>query len=447
MSGATPPGPADPIRKPTETKDQTLPVAPGQAQGVTGASPGGPNPAAAAAAAGAGAAIKIDPPKDADKATDGNPLFSITTEPKMPVINATASVVGIITGADPTPTTEFEWTATVSFDSKNCPHGVATQKFKSYYKKGDTRTIAPITSKGKVTGGKIVVNFDKIRGGALTISVTAKVGATTLTGETKGWRIQGTNPSKGDVGKALPDDTHRKIACAESSMQQFFPAPDEGNAAYPYFSGDGNLGIGICQLTDPPAEDDQVWNWRETVKAGVHLYNQKKAGAKAYPGLVAKSAKFLALEKAYNDNLKKAATPAPGAGPTGTAGPAPTPSPAVPATPAPGASPTPAAAAPPAAVKVTVPEFNAEQLEDDTIRGFNGWGGDDGFILSPKQLHEFRIQLDASGNLVVVGDPKTGTVSAQWERVPVADRPGSGDPSYIDDVKNRDPNTCARIKK
>jgi hypothetical protein len=330
----------------------------------------------------------------------------------MPVIELKVIVVGV-TGPDPTPTTQFEWVATLSFDSIYCLHGTAKAAWKGdgvSYKVGDTRTIATITAQGKLVGGMIAVQFDQIRGGTLTILVTANVGGITTRGVAEGWRVQGTNPSKEEVCGALPDDTHRKIACAESSMQQFVRAQDEGDAWYPKFSADGLLGVGICQITNPPATDDQVWNWRENVKAGVALYGQKKREAQAYPARVVKSAMFLTLVKRYNDGLQKVVKSSSAA----------------------------------ALVRVTVPEFDAQQLEDDTIRGFNGWAGDEGFV-RPKRLHEFRLQRDAaSGDLVVNGDPAKGCVSAIWERVLAKDRPGKGDQNYISDVRDRDPGSCAK---
>jgi hypothetical protein len=356
--------------------------------------------------------IRIDPATEVEKAADGKPLFSISAEPRMPVIELKVSVVGV-TSPDPTARTQFEWVATLRFDSRHCLHGIAKADWKGCgvsYKVGDTRTTATITAQGKAVGGMIAVEFDQFRGGTLTISVTANVGGITTRGMAEGWRVQGTNPNKEEVCGALPDDTHRKIACAESSMQQFVRADGEGDAWYPNFSADGLLGVGICQITNPPATDDQVWNWRENVNAGVMLYSQKKREAQAYPARVAKSAMFLALVKRYNDGLQKAAK-------SGSAG---------------------------ALVRVTVPEFDAKQLEDDTIRGFNGWAGDEGFV-RPKRLHEFRLKRDAmSGDLIVDGDPATGCVSAIWERVPAKDRPGRGDPNYISDVRDRDPGTCAK---
>jgi hypothetical protein len=350
--------------------------------------------------------IQIDPPPGVDRASDQNPIFSISEEPKMPVIRMRARVVNA-SGPDPTADTDFAWSASVAFDSSKCPNGTT--------KNGSFRKITALTISGACHGGEIVVDFSptgRIRGGDLKITVSATVQGTVMSAETKGWRIQGTNPSRSTIGAALPDDTHRKIACAESSMRQFVRAPADGGAWYPYFSSDRLLGVGICQLTRPTPTDDQVWNWKENVNAGIKLYKQKRGVARRYPSLVAKSSKFLALVNKYN-NWRKASDAPIAAGLT---------------------------AAP---VTVTVPEFSADQLEDDTIRGFNGWAGRDAF---GNVLHEFRIQVDDNRNLVVSGDSASGVVAACWERVPVADRPGAGDPHYIDSVKKRDPQTCARLK-
>jgi hypothetical protein len=342
----------------------------------------------------AGPTIKIDPPPDVTRATDGNPLFSITAEPKMPALNIAASVVGFTTDADPTPTTSFAWTAEITYDSAKTPHGRKVD--------GMTHIASPVTASGTSIGGAITVNFDRIRGGTLTITVTATVDGQVLTAKTDGWRIQGSNPSMDDVANALPDDAFRRITCVESGMKQFFPAPGEGGAWYPFFSGDRLLGAGICQLTTPAPTDDQLWNWKENVSAGITLYNQKRAAAKGYPGAVSHLAGFQSLVKQFNDSLKAQGVNTP--------------------------------------VAVSVPPFTDDQLDDDTIRGFNGYAGSD----LGGHLHEFRIQRDASGALVVDGDPNTGEVCARWERVPAADRPQSGDPNYVSDVKERDPRTCAK---
>ena len=227
---------------------------------------------------------------------------------------------------------------------------------------------------------------------------------------------------------------------------------------YPYFSGDRLLGVGIGQLTYPQPTDDQIWDWTENVKAAVVLYNQKRTLSKGYPKLVAASANFLKLVKEYNDNLSKAPAPAagaPAAGPGGSVDAGKTAAPAPAAAPAAGgaaAAPPAAAATPAKPVQVKVPDFTEDQLQDDTIRGFNGWAGNDGFTSGPSGgLHEFRIQQDPKTKVLVVeGDPKSGTVNAVWERVPVAERPRKDDkdktPEYVDLVKSYNPSTCVRTK-
>jgi hypothetical protein len=396
--------------------------------------------------------IKIDPPSDVPKASDGNPVFSITAEPKMPVIKVTATVAGITSGADPTSKTDFEWTASVSYDSKDTNNGISVGGRKWAVPAGESRKIEAITAKGKVTGGAIVITFDKIRGGSLAITVTATIGGQSVKGESKGWRIQGTNPAIGDVNKMLPDDAMRRLTCLESQKQQFVAAPKEGGAMYPYFSGDHLLGVGIGQLTNPQPTDDQIWDWTENVNAAIVLYNDKRRIAKGYPKLVAASGNFPKLVKEYNDNLAKAPAPAPAAGAAPADAGKAAPAPSAPDAGGAAAAPPAPAAAPAKPVQVKVPEFTEEQLQDDTIRGFNGWAGDDGFTSPPNGgLHEFRIKQDPKTKaLVVEGDLKSGAVNAVWERVPNADRPRKDDkdktPEYVDLVKSYNPNTCVRTK-
>ena len=50
----------------------------------------------------------------------------------------------------------------------------------------------------------------------------------------------------------------------------------------PYFSKSTNGGfgaVGIMQIYDPAPLEEQIWNWRENIKAGYKLYNKKKLGA------------------------------------------------------------------------------------------------------------------------------------------------------------------------
>jgi hypothetical protein len=89
-----------------------------------------------------------------------------------------------------------------------------------------------------------------------------------------------------------------------------------------------------------------------------------------------------------------------------------------------------------AAAAVTLPDFTPEQLELDTLRGYNGYAGADGYLPAPS-LHEFRVALDADGRLVV--REEGGRALAQWERVPASARPAAGDPNYVAHVLSSRP--------
>ena len=50
-------------------------------------------------------------------------------------------------------------------------------------------------------------------------------------------------------------------------------------------------------MTQPRPTDDQVWSWKENLAAGLSLYRQKEAIARAYPRTVRNSAAFKAQVK------------------------------------------------------------------------------------------------------------------------------------------------------
>ena len=153
-------------------------------------------------------------------------------------------------------------------------------------------------------------------------------------------KVVGTNPGVSALAAAAPANmSFRKLMRLESGLRQFL-APD-----CPLFSGDNAGGVGLCQLTVPAPTDDQVWSWKENLKAGATLWNSKESIAKAYPDRVRKSSDFQVLVKAYND--QRAATAVNAAKNAGT--------------PAPNMLP----------VAVTLPDYTADQLRLDTLRGFN----------------------------------------------------------------------------
>jgi hypothetical protein len=159
------------------------------------------------------------------------------------------------------------------------------------------------------------------------------------------------------------------------------------------FSGDRLGGVGLLQITNPQPTDDEHWSWLANINRGIEVMNQKRATARGYPAQVRNSAAFRLLVQQF------------------TAGRNPPPT-------------------------IVVPDFTADQLDLDTIRGYNGWAGRDAF---GNHLHEFRVPLNAAGNLQVTVDAANRGAIA-WERVPAADRPQtSGDPNYVNNVLRQVP--------
>lgn len=319
-----------------------------------------------------------------------NAVFVISPEPAMPVIHARAQIIGM--NPDPTATTDFEWTAKIRFDSAGCEHG--------HNSGGTSRVIeGPVLSE-KVVGGSWMAEFPAIRGGELSFAVKANINGECWQAESRGLRIEAMNPRCSDLLAALTHDTLRRIACHESGLRQFRAARDGGQGACPLFSGDNLLGAGIFQITYPPPTDEQIWNWRENLAAGAAVFNSKITVARAYPGKVAQSETFHHLAARTNQLRRSQGL---------------------------------------LEIQIGVPPFtrgnfngNLQQLEDDVIRGYNGWAGRDAFGLP---LHEFRLKTNVDGSLALHVDEQAKTGNAIWERVPPTQRPRSGDPNYVTNIK------------
>jgi hypothetical protein len=88
-------------------------------------------------------------------------------------------------------------------------------------------------------------------------------------------------------------------------------------------------------------------------------------------------------------------------------------------------------------LNIELPDYTQDQLERDTVRGFNGYAAG---------LHEYRVRLEASGKLLFVNvDPGGIRGTAEWERVSAAARiteynnlnlgsNSRGDPDYVENV-------------
>jgi hypothetical protein len=329
------------------------------------------------------------------------PVFSIPEQCEMPNIAVQAAFKNIT--PDPKIPLQFQWNVSLVFNGMGCPHSLGR-----VVKHPDINQVTATNT--------FKIPFTAVRGGSLRVSVKVVVNNTQLSATSENLQITGTNPSPGTLGAfANANTAFRKLMRVESRLRQFL------KPEWPYFSEDDRGGIGICQLTDAPT-DDQVWSWKANVQAGWAVYQGKETIARNHSRNFRNGSDFHKLSKAYNDlrydKAKKAALAA------------------VPVT-----VPASAPAAPPKEVPrqdlaITIPDYTDEQLEYDTIRGYNGYA--DG-------MYEYRALLDKDGILVLTVDEPNLKGTASWERITGAMRLAQfeaddfpvkkrGDPSYVDDV-------------
>ncbi|XDF37263.1 hypothetical protein RBH89_09520 [Paracidovorax avenae] len=304
------------------------------------------------------------------------PRFSIGADASMPIITVTAELQGIAIPPGATPT--YEWRATLTFNGGVPP----TKTFFG----GGRSTEHPVMRTPAGHANTWRIPFSHIRGGVLTVHAIARVGGATHEATLGSLLIVGTNPTPTAI-RAFADSIgatkvrFRKQLRQESSLQQFRP-PE----LWPKYSSDRLGGVGLAQITRPAPTADQVWNWKENIRAGWALYKEKERNARAYPAAVRRSDEFRHLVNAYNQSRAGQGLPP---------------------------------------VQVTLPDFTEDQLELDTIRGFNGYAN---------KLHEYRVRTEAGKLFVNLGpDGKQG--SAEWERVPTSERGSKGDPAYVEHVE------------
>jgi hypothetical protein len=294
------------------------------------------------------------------------PNFPITEDCAMPTIRVDARLNHVPPVTDAA--ARYHWHITLIFTGEHCAHSL-------------NRRIEHPAIDQTTAIGSLVIPFTAVRGGDLVVALTVEVGKLVLTTTTTGLHVTGTNPTIPSLRQMpLPSDGFKRLMRNESGLRQFIGP----TLACPQFSHDNLGGVGICQLTRPAPTDDQVWNWKENVLGGIALYRQKEAAARAFVHHT-RAHQFKTLAKAYNAARAQQGLPP---------------------------------------LAVTLPDYTPEQLERDTIRGFNGYGGG---------LHEYRLKLRPDGTLFVNVDP-TGTAgTAEWEQVPVALRPPVGR-NYVNDV-------------
>ena len=323
--------------------------------------------------------IRFDPP---------GPEFAISESALMPEITAIATLPGALPSSASPP--HFRWRITLRFSRPSCQHAMG---------KVTEHPVITVTT----FVSNLTIPFKLVRGGDLTVSVETMIGTQAMRGEATGMTIVGTNPS---IASLVTETTgappiFRKLMRLESQLRQF-RAPN-----CPLFSADNLGGVGLCQLT-PPDSDDQIWDWKANIRGGLAVWRAKEDRARRYPNLVRNGAAFHAQVAAYNKARQdEAVAQASSNAPSGGRIPARPPIPTIPP------------------VTVTVPDYTPEQLELDTVRGYNGYLGG---------LHEYRLKTDANRHLAVHLDEGGRAGTAEWERIPASERGSKGDPDYVDHV-------------
>lgn len=299
------------------------------------------------------------------------------TGPQMPVIQAEIRFNGL--DPDPTATATFQWVVSINFQCSECRNGRALEI-------NDQFGFTSI-------GGKASINFPRVRGGQLTIAVSVDLPAQSFNIASNELQIRAVNPPHDEVNAACGSLIVQQMVMHESGGRQFNAPRDGGVSDCPLFSGDRLGGVGLFQITNPPPTPEDHWNWLANINHGLQILDQKRAVARGYPARVRNSSAFQALVQSFNAGRNSPAD-------------------------------------------IVLPDFNPQQLELDTTRGYNGWAGRDAF---GNVLHEFRVALDAAGNLLVdVGPDNRGVIA--WQQVPGADRPqNTGDPNYVSHVLAQQP--------
>jgi hypothetical protein len=321
--------------------------------------------------------------------------FFINTVPQMPQIIFEVEFLGFelpnqSTALDPTFTKLFDLISQKPFElDVNVTFNA--ERSSSYGKAGVVFSdVFNIQTEGFIKREQFVVTFPWFRGGDLTVNIKTKFKNILLQAEFRG-KIVGTNPDWQQVSEALGDDLLRKIAKHESKGRQFEVDIDASKGIVPVFNRGRDGEAGIMQITPPTSED--IWNWQTNIATGKRIFAEKQSAARNYPRAVANSSRFKTLVKKFNESRKQQGQPA---------------------------------------LTISVPDFNPEQLKRDTLRGYNGYAGIDGF---GQRLHEYRV-IEKDDMLQIKINESSLTGEAVWEQVPVTERPQVGNPNYVDDVLN-----------
>ena len=357
---------------------------------------------------------------------NGN-TYVIDAGPTMPVITAKAEVPSI----SPEENSKLTFTWTVNLKIKD-GKGKYINYDKDIEQNSTTTGDHPFTLK--------FLKPDMFRGGELKLTAKARINGKEVFGTTPdGLTIQGRNPQRVDVqnyidslvltkykggyaGLTASDlqDTLKRISCWESyqsdstqpGQRQFKAAP--GEIGMPVVAKDN--GVGLFQITNTnecpysPFKKcpDAVFNWKVNADLAIAAFIEKVDRAKEYPTLLKQSAGYRAYIQSTINPMRKAT----------------------------GLEPIPVDGSPSGQFEdLPAPDFAANQILDDAVRGFNGFGA----TLFDKLLHEFRPDekaLSTLSNQSLKNDPSV------WRRVLPSERPNCefcGYPAYVDNVKSFSP--------
>jgi PKD repeat protein len=319
----------------------------------------------------------------------------ITQTPDMQTIHVKATIQG--KSPDPTASTTFQWNAKLTFETRDCSGSRAL---------GDPDPLS-----GSSTGGQFDVLFQQVRGGSLQVTATATVDGVDLKGDTKdqdatkNLKIRGQNPARSNIQSNAGTADLQMIACQESGQRQFNAAADNGRNVCSVWNGGGDGGVGVMQIT-PPENAGNVWRWDNNVARGVSKFNTASGSAGRYRNNVTGSGDWRNAVAFINSQRAAQHLPP---------------------------------------ITVSLRAYTPDELRLDSIRCFNGAAGREFFGAG---LHEYRVIRSGTTNFNGANTPIltiNANGAADWERVPVTDRPATGDRCYVQHVLLQSPSCPTQV--
>jgi hypothetical protein len=343
--------------------------------------------------------------------------------------------------------TQFVWSASVTYSTNQNTPIYTKWQFPEKPANG-------LSNGGEIPDGKMFFTCNGLSenvGGSLIATVTAN--------ENKALRsdivIRGLNPTKSqinsEIGIEATNSTEAtwlgKIACHESSQRQFNSKVTQNKfnkIGEPIMNLIGDGGMGIMQITNNNrnklsdlVRTHVLWDWISNIDIGVQIFHDKVNLVKSFPSQMQEKASTIGLVQlnAYRSimNLSPLAS-------------------------------------------VIVNDYpTSDYYVEDAIRANNGWGKGTGLFGLRK--HEFwlkNIQISPmtytinstiTSRVFVNGRWKSNSTTSSvsttfssvldvaispdgtqgvttWERYPVSLRVRPGDPNYVENIRNIDPNTC-----